>query len=75
MAAPMVSGIAALLKSRNPNMILTNVVDRIEETGYEWECHLQSRNIDMETARVDAYCALTGNEACYTEIDGGNCPE
>jgi subtilisin family serine protease len=65
MATPIVAGVAALVKSANPNMQLTDLVERIEETGYEWDCIVQSRNIRMETARVDAYCALTNNEACY----------
>jgi subtilisin family serine protease len=62
MAAPIVSGIAALVLSARPlnppTRIMENVVDEIEESGYEWECSLASRNIFLETARVDAYRAV-----------------
>jgi len=64
MAAPIVSGIAALVKSANPNMALTDLVERIEEQGQEWDCRLPSRNIQMETSRVDALCALTNPQFC-----------
>ncbi len=62
MAAPIVSGIAALVLSvrpiNPPTRIMEHVVEEIEETGYEWECNVPSRNIFMKTARVDAYRAV-----------------
>jgi subtilase family serine protease len=64
MSAPIVSGVAALVKSANPNIALTDLVERIEEQGQEWECSLPSRNIQMETNRVDAFCALTNPQFC-----------
>jgi subtilisin family serine protease len=64
MAAPIVSGISALVKSKNPTMALTDLVERIEEQGQEWDCRLPSRNIQMETNRVDAFCALANPAFC-----------
>ena len=64
MSAPIVSGIAALVKSANPTLLLKDLVERVEETGHEWDCQLPSRGITMETSRVDALCALTNNQAC-----------
>jgi subtilisin family serine protease len=69
MSAPIVSGIAALLISVRPVDAQTHpagaVVDEMEETGYAWDCNLPSRGIYMETSRVDAFCAVTNNQACY----------
>jgi hypothetical protein len=73
MSAPIASGVAALVRSANPSMPLMTLVERIEETGYEWDCQLPSRGIRMETARIDAFCALTNNTACYTPRT--SCPE
>jgi hypothetical protein len=64
MATPIVSGISALVKSKNPTMALTDLVERIEEQGQEWDCRLPSRNIQMETNRVDAFCALANPAFC-----------
>jgi subtilisin family serine protease len=74
MAAPIVAGVAALVRSAEPGLNLTETVQRIEETGYSWECSVPSRNITMETSRLDAYCAVTGNEACYAAPRRA-CPE
>jgi hypothetical protein len=41
------------------------VVEEMEETGFEWDCNLPSRGIFMETSRVDAFCAVMNNQACY----------
>ena len=70
MSAPIVSGITALVLSVRPinipaNRTTTDVVDEIEETGFEWDCNLPSRGIIMETTRVDAFCAVTNNQNCY----------
>ena len=69
MSAPIVSGIAALVLSVRPinlpTRAATAVVDEVEETGYGWKCHLASRDIMMETSRVDAFCAVTNNQLCY----------
>jgi subtilisin family serine protease len=69
MATPITAGIAALVLSVRPingtAHTASDVVDEVEETGWGWECHLASRNIMMETARVDAFCAVTNNQACY----------
>jgi subtilisin family serine protease len=71
MSAPIVSGIAALVLSvrpiNPPARTLSQVVNEIEESGYPWKCDLSSRNIAMETSRVDALCAVTNNRACYPE--------
>jgi subtilisin family serine protease len=69
MSAPIVSGIAALVLSvrplNPPTRVATQIVDEVEETGFGWKCHLGSRDIMMETSRVDAFCAVTNNQACY----------
>jgi hypothetical protein len=76
MATPIVAGIAAMLKSANPNMLLTDLVEQVEENGSEWDCHLASRNINMETTRVDAVCALTNGNGPGCPLQGrSNCPE
>ncbi len=65
MATPIAAGVAALVKSRNPLMTPTELVDRIDDTGIEWECQLPPpRNIQMKTTRLDAVCAVTNNENC-----------
>lgn len=74
MSAPIVAGVAALVRAAEPGLNLSETVQRIEETGYSWECTVQSRNIVMETSRIDAYCAVTGNTACYP-VTRRNCPE
>ena len=79
MSAPIVSGIAALVLSVRPinGTIHTSsdIVDEIEETGWEWECTLASRGgVMMETARVDAFCAVMNNQACYLN-DRSTCNE
>jgi subtilisin family serine protease len=68
MAAPIVSGITALVLSVRPftaTRTATEVVNEVEETGYGWKCPLPSRGTNMETSRVDAFCAVTNNQACY----------
>ena len=69
MSVPIVSGIAALVLSVRPinlpTRAATQIVNEVEETGYGWKCNLASRNIMMETSRVDAFCAVTNNQACY----------
>jgi subtilisin family serine protease len=70
MAAPIVSGIAALVLQVRPldppntpnGRIMEDVVEEIEETGNEWECFVPSRSINMETARVDAYRAVINDQ-------------
>ena len=67
MAAPIVSGIAALILQIRPvtppNRVMDDVVNEIEESGYSWKCSLPSRNIIMETARVDAYRAVMNQQS------------
>lgn len=64
MAAPIAAGVAALVKSRNPNMAPIDLVDRIDDTGVEWECFHPTRGITLKTSRVDALCAVTNNQNC-----------
>jgi hypothetical protein len=59
-----------MMKSKNPNMLLTDITERIEEQGQEWDCRLQSRNINMETNRVDAFCALANPQFCAVPREG-----
>ena len=75
MAAPIVAGIAALVKAQNPTFTGHQIFDRVEETGIDWKCTLTSRGYRIDTTRVDAYCALTNNEECGVEIENVPCPE
>lgn len=76
MSTPIVAGVAALVRSEFPAMTLEQVVERIEETGVPWECDLTTRpGVRMETARIDAFCALTSlnDEPCVNPPPP--CPE
>ena len=64
MAAPVAAGIAALVKSNEPAITPEQLVDRLDDTGIAWECFLGSRGYAIDTSRVDAFCALTNNQAC-----------
>ena len=64
MAAPIAAGIAALVKSRNPNISSIALIDQVEDTGIEWECFNAARGIVVKTSRVDALCAVTNNQNC-----------
>jgi subtilisin family serine protease len=81
MAAPIVSGVTALLLSVRPINLPggrepRHIIEEMEESGYEWDCTVQSRGIFMQTSRVDAYCAAANllEEACYPN-DREFCPE
>ena len=63
MAAPIAAGIAALVKARNPSWVPHDIVDWLPETGIEWRCPHPTRG-NIRTARVDAFCAVTGNTDC-----------
>ncbi|HEX6124466.1 MAG TPA: hypothetical protein VFZ23_03760, partial [Pyrinomonadaceae bacterium] len=73
-----VSGMTALVLSVRPinlpSRVASHVVEEVEETGYDWDCNLPSRGIVMETSRVDAFCAVTNNQACYP-VDRTICNE
>jgi subtilisin family serine protease len=65
MAAPIASGIAALVKSEEPTLTPVALVDRIDDTGIEWDCRANSpRQYIFRTARVDAFCALMNLKGC-----------
>ncbi|MEO7539367.1 MAG: S8 family serine peptidase, partial [Pyrinomonadaceae bacterium] len=64
MAAPIAAGIAALVKATHPTLTPHLVGEHIEDTGIGWDCFLPQRQIQLDTMRVDAYCALTNNIAC-----------
>ena len=45
MSTPIMSGMAAMVKSVNPGLINTDLVEQLEEFGgAEWECRVPSRN-------------------------------
>jgi subtilisin family serine protease len=67
MSAPIASGIAALVKAQNPMLSPSSIVKQISATGIKWDCKLKSRDVILKTHRVDAFCAVTNNQAC-----GGN---
>jgi subtilisin family serine protease len=75
MSAPIVSGIAALVKHANPGLNLEQTVNRIEESGYSWKCPLPSRGINMETSRVNAACALSVNPTACVPPERNVCNE
>ena len=60
MAAPIASGIAALVKARNPGWVPHAIVEQLSETGVEWDCTHPTRG-EIKTSRVDALFALTDN--------------
>jgi subtilisin family serine protease len=64
MSAPVAAGLAALVKAKYPALTPHEIVDHIEDTGIEWDCFHAGRGIAIETSRVDAFCALTGNVSC-----------
>ena len=63
MAAPIVSGIAALIRSLDPTSVPHLVVGRISDTGIQWDCTHPTRG-EIKTSRVDAYCAVSNNTSC-----------
>ena len=64
MAAPIASGLAALVKALNPTLAPHLIGERLEDTGIEWECFHPVRGIEIDTSRVDAFCAVTNNQQC-----------
>ena len=69
MAAPIAAGVAALVKATNPSFIPHQVVERLIDTGVEWDCFSSVRGGDIRTSRINAKCALDNNVAC------GNAPQ
>ena len=63
MAAPIVSGIAALIRARDAVSAPHSIVERISETGILWDYAHPTRGL-IKTNRVDALCAVTNNRAC-----------
>jgi thermitase len=66
MAAPIASGLAALVKALNPTLTPHLIGERLEDTGFEWECFHPVRNHNIKTSRLDAYCAVTNTQPCGT---------
>ena len=62
MAAPIASGIAALMKAKNPDLPVADYVETLEDTGYPWEC--TRRGVPVKTNRIDAFCAVAGIQDC-----------
>ncbi len=66
MAAPIVSGVAALMRQKEPGLSPLIIKDRLEETGIEWDCLHAGRGYEIKAKRVDAVCALNNNQVCGT---------
>ena len=67
MATPIASGIAALVKAKFPALTPHLIGEQLEETGIEWDCrdeHQHPTRGEIRTARVDAFCTVTGNTNC-----------
>jgi len=61
MSAPIVSGIAALVKSKYPNLTVPHdLLDQVKETSVD----IRFNNGNVRLRRVDALCAVTNNLAC-----------
>lgn len=67
MATPIAAGVAALVKSRNPNISPVALIEQIEDTGIQWDCFNAARGIVVKTKRVDALCAVTNNRNCGSD--------
>jgi hypothetical protein len=68
MAAPVVAGIAALLKARYPDTTTFPaphfLLDQIKETSVDKRCDNIPQWGEVRLKRVDAFCALTNNQVC-----------
>ena len=62
MAAPVAAGIAALVKAKNPTLKPGIYLERVEDTGFEWEC--SRRGVPVKTSRIDAFCAVANIQGC-----------
>jgi len=60
MAAPIVSGIAALVKAKNPALTPNQFVDQVKETAVD----VRYGNPQIRIRRVDALCAVLNNQFC-----------
>jgi subtilisin family serine protease len=62
MSAPVVAGIAALLRAQNPGLSPAQVHELMENTAVKY----RDRADDLQSrwSRVDAYCAVTYNLNC-----------
>ena len=60
MSAPVVSGIAALVKAKYPNLNADMVADQVKETSLD----IRYNNGNIRLHRVDALCAVTNNRLC-----------
>lgn len=63
MSAPVVSGIAALVRAKYPNQTVRQTVEQIKETGVKLDYTDAARG-RIQTKRVDALCAVTNNLSC-----------
>jgi subtilisin family serine protease len=59
MAAPIVSGIAALVKAKNPTRNADDIVSHIKEISIRIRYDDPLRNFRIDTERVDAFLAVT----------------
>jgi subtilisin family serine protease len=70
MSAPIVSGIAAMVKARNPNMPPHDILDRVKDTGVELDYQDVNRG-RIKTSRVDAKCAVD-TQLCPIVVNPNN---
>ena len=69
MSAPIVAGLAALLKAQNPDTKTFpkphDLLNRIKGTSVNKRfSNLQPWNTDVQLNRIDALCAVTNNSNC-----------
>ena len=66
MAAPIVAGIAALVKAKTPNAFPTphDLLNRIKETAYQRPDYTAAPWGSVRLFRVDALCAVMNNNHC-----------
>jgi subtilisin family serine protease len=61
MSAPIGAGVAAILHAQFPALAPHEIVDRIVENGFDWDCrNFVVRPYEWRTSRVDALCAMNG---------------
>ena len=63
MSAPIVSGVAALVKAKFPALTPDEVLNRVKETGVRIDYNTSPRG-RIQSSRVDALCAVMNNQNC-----------
>ena len=60
MASPIVAGVAALVKAKNPALTPKQIAQQVKDTGV--------RNRDLNVNRIDARCAVFNILTCTGQV-------